>query len=61
MIVLDGNSLTLADVVKVARGYEAVGLSDAGVSQIVASRAIVDKVLEEVKSQITKYADAMNF
>lgn len=47
MILLDGYSLTLADVIKVARGYEEVGLSDDGRRQIVASRAIVEKILEE--------------
>lgn len=46
-MLLDGNSLNLADVVKVARGYEKVGLSEQGKRQIVASRAIVDKVLEK--------------
>lgn len=47
MILLDGYSLTLADVVKVAREYEKADLSDKGRKQIVASRAIVDKILEE--------------
>lgn len=47
MIVLDGYSLSLADVVKVARGYETVELSEAGREQIIASRKIVDKILEE--------------
>lgn len=47
MILLDGYSLTLADVVKVAKEYEQVELSNTGCSQIAASRAIVDKILEE--------------
>lgn len=47
MIVLDGYSLTLADVVKVARNYEPVELSEAGRKQIIDSRKIVDKILEE--------------
>ena len=47
MIFLDGYELTLEDVIKVARGYEEVALSDKGVRQIALSRAIVDKVLEE--------------
>jgi len=47
MIILDGYSLTLADVVKVARGFETVGLSEAGRKQIIDSRKIVDKILEE--------------
>ncbi|MGL5512322.1 MAG: HAL/PAL/TAL family ammonia-lyase, partial [Sporomusa sp.] len=47
MILLDGYSLSLAEVVKAARGYEEVGLSDEGRKQIVASRKIVDKILEQ--------------
>ncbi|MBP2635377.1 MAG: hutH 2 [Firmicutes bacterium] len=47
MIVLDGYSLTLADVVKVARNYEPIELSEAGRTQIIDSRKIVDKILEE--------------
>jgi histidine ammonia-lyase len=49
MIVLDGYSLTLEDVIKVARNYEEVGLSDQGREQIIASRRIVDKIMEEEK------------
>ena len=49
MIVLDGNSLTLEDVIKVARSYEEVRLSSQGREQIIASRQIVDKILEEEK------------
>lgn len=47
MLLLDGNSLTLADVINVARGYDEVGLSDAGRDQIVKSRKIVEKIVEE--------------
>ncbi|HWR07025.1 histidine ammonia-lyase [Sporomusa sp.] len=47
MILLDGYALTLDDVVKVARGYEEAGLSEQGRNQIIASRAIVDKILED--------------
>lgn len=47
MIMLDGYSLTLDEVVKVARGYEPVELSDEGIGQIEKSRAIVEKVLEQ--------------
>ena len=47
MLLLDGYSLTLADVIKVARGYEEVGLGAAGRDQILASRKIVEKILEE--------------
>lgn len=49
MIVLDGNSLTLDEVIQVARSYEEVGLSDQGREQIIKSRAIVDKILEDEK------------
>jgi len=47
MIYLDGKSLTLPQVVQVARQGEQVALSEAGVEQIKRSRAIVDKILEE--------------
>lgn len=46
MVRLDGSSLTLDEMVKVAQGYEQVGLRDEGRGQIVASRKIVDKILE---------------
>ena len=46
MILLDGNSLTLDEVIKVARNFEEVKLSDQGREQIIKSRAIVDKILE---------------
>ena len=49
MILLDGDSLKLADVIKVARGYEEIGLSDAGREKIIASRKIVDKILAAEK------------
>lgn len=49
MILLDGNSLTLEDVIKVARNYEEVGLSEEGQEKIIVSRKIVDKILEEEK------------
>lgn len=45
MVMLDGNSLTLEQVVRVAREYEPVELSDEGIRQIEASRAIVERVL----------------
>lgn len=47
MIELDGYTLTMDEVIRVARGYEEVGLDDSGIQQIIASRAIVEKVLEE--------------
>lgn len=49
MIILDGSSLTVEDVVKVSREFTQVSLSEQGQQQIIASRAIVDKVLEEEK------------
>lgn len=47
MILLDGDSLKLEDVIKVARNYEEVGLSDEGQAKIIASRKIVDQILAE--------------
>lgn len=47
MMLLDGYSLTLEDVIKVARNYERVQLSNRGREQIIASRKLVDKILEE--------------
>ncbi|WP_425059003.1 Histidine ammonia-lyase [Sporomusa carbonis] len=47
MLLLDGYSLTLESVVKVAREYQEAGLSEQGRKQILASREIVDKILEE--------------
>lgn len=49
MLLLDGHSLTLPDVIKVARNYEPVGLSDQGRRQIIDSRKLVDKILAEEK------------
>lgn len=47
MILLDGNSLTLDQVIKASREYEEIGLSVEGIDQIEASRAIVESVLEK--------------
>lgn len=47
MILLNGYDLTLEEVVRVARNYEEVQVSEAGMMQLAASRAIVDKVLDE--------------
>lgn len=46
MIILDGDSLTIADVVAVARDRVPAGLGSLGRERIAASRAIVEKVLE---------------
>jgi len=46
MILLDGYSLSMMDVLTVARQYTQVGLSDQGRDQILASRAIVDDILQ---------------
>jgi len=46
MISIDGNSLTLGEVVQVARGREKVEISPAGRRQVAASRAIVEKLLD---------------
>lgn len=47
MLFLDGYSLKLEDVIRVARDYEEVSLSEKGEQQIIESRKIVDKILEE--------------
>lgn len=47
MIQLDGYSLTLEQVAQVARNFEKVEISETGLEQIAAGRAIVAKVLEE--------------
>lgn len=49
MISIDGNSLTLDEVVRVARQRETVEISPAGRQQLAASRAIVDKLLDSAK------------
>ena len=46
MISIDGNSLTLDEVVRVARLREKVEISPAGRRQVEASRAIVEKLLD---------------
>jgi histidine ammonia-lyase len=45
MINIDGNSLTIAEVVRVARHFEPAGMSEAGRRQVEASRAVVEKLL----------------
>ncbi|MDR3563614.1 MAG: histidine ammonia-lyase [Negativicutes bacterium] len=45
MVLIDGYSLQLSDVVRVARNYEEAGLSELGCEQISISRAIVDEML----------------
>jgi histidine ammonia-lyase len=49
MINIDGNSLTIPDVVKVARNFEPVSLSEAGRRQVEASRAVVEGLLASEK------------
>lgn len=46
MIGIDGNSLAIKEVVRVARDFEPVELTEAGRRQIVASRAVVEKLLD---------------
>jgi histidine ammonia-lyase len=43
MLLLDGNSLTVDDLVAIADGTTAVGLSDEAVRRVEASRAVVDR------------------
>ncbi|MBP2667458.1 MAG: Histidine ammonia-lyase, partial [Firmicutes bacterium] len=45
MINIDGNSLTIDDVVRVARQFEIAALSQEGRRQVEASRAVVEKLL----------------
>ncbi len=49
MIALDGNTLTIDDVILVAREFLPVELSPAGSQQILKSRAWVEKTLQEEK------------
>ncbi len=46
MISLDGNSLTIDEVIRVARKYEKVAIGEAGCRQVAVSRAVVEKLLE---------------
>ena len=46
MISIDGNNLTLDEVVRVARGREPVEISATGRQQLAASRAIVENLLD---------------
>ncbi len=45
-LALDGHSLTLADVVRVARSRQPVALSAASIERMGAARAVVERVLE---------------
>ena len=49
MIGIDGNSLSIEEVGRVAREFEPVELTEAGRRQIVASRAVVEKLLDSEK------------
>lgn len=48
-VVLDGNSLTLEQVVEVARGFRAVGISPEAVSRMAKSRTLVEQWVAEEK------------
>ena len=45
-VILTGNSLTLEDVVKVAREYAEVSIDDSAIKDVEASRKIVDDIVE---------------
>ncbi len=45
-VVLDGPGVTIDDVVAVARGGDEVALTDAAISRMAASRAVVDRLTE---------------
>ncbi len=47
MIKIDGNSLTIEDVIKVCRTYETVVLDESSIPAINKSRKYVEKVLSE--------------
>lgn len=49
MVILDGESLTLQEIVRVARFYEPVNISDSALVKIKKSREIVDKIVHEGK------------
>lgn len=50
MIKIDGNSLTIEDVVAVSRNYAEVELAAAAIDKIVRSRKFVEKILKENKT-----------
>lgn len=47
MITLDGNSLTISDVIHVARHYEEVALADGALPKIKQSQAFVEQLVKE--------------
>ena len=47
MLELDGQQLTLEDVARVARGVERVALAESARGKMEASRAAVEKIIEE--------------
>ena len=47
MVLLDGNSLTLEEVIRVAKNGELATISSSGQDKINASRRIVDRILED--------------
>jgi len=47
MIKIDGNSLTIEDVIKVAKGHQAVELCSSAHDKIIKSRQFVEKILKE--------------
>lgn len=49
LIKIDGNSLTLNDIIAVARGYEKVCLTEEAEKKVVASRKIIDEIVENDK------------
>ena len=49
MIKIDGNSLTIEEVIRVARNFETVQMSPEGRRQVEVSRAVVEKLLDSEK------------
>jgi len=50
MLIIDGNSLTIEDVIKVCKDYEKVKLSPSAEPEMNKSRSFVDKVLNESRT-----------
>ena len=50
MITLDGNSLTLEDLVKIARDKEEVQIADTAVENVNKSRQIIDDIVSSKRT-----------
>jgi histidine ammonia-lyase len=50
MVIIDGNTLTIEDVINVAKNFEEVSLCSDSIEKINSSRAFVDKVVKEERA-----------